>query len=1222
MKGEINKGLKKCSLYREGAYNVGTSPTHSLRCSVVVAEHTEAKPPLIPRTTAAHASENGVAGQKSGGNLLQSSPQAASSCDVTLPPRCKNNVAVKKKHGICWPVYVQEGYIGHVQDGKFEETMNGPSLLQWDRPKPYPVAERCRSATLFSGGAPSTMSEINGRTSPSSMTFVPLAPTTQDNDHGLHWPISAALSPLGEGRPNANFYTQINRTSRFSAGATVAERLGRSPPTESNRVRSPAGPLPDFRMWESCRTMPLVSGFFSGISHFPRPCFAFRRCSVLILFQPDRLSRPLNVVGRLARSCSRPGSPSCPVLMEMTAASGQPGVNLAATAASTCRVQQASNRPRALYTGAPSENMGTIITGHFSLVIDCCGRSLADLLLSAKVLSPVGDQRTISSAVLCGDSLQCSGIPITGDLFQPTADDVLPRDAFAVITSDTVALDAPYTLAVVDTLAANSRGDLTICQLFSAWVHRQPPFKVSPSFVQFPAGVIIPNTAPSGGTICAVFYKLCNRCSVFWILPLSWTATRLCTLLDLSALTRFITMTSEIPHNNGGAGGIEERNDEGKQTCRGLTWKIELYLAGLQKSAKKPRTDYSRCATVECRLAACCPGRRHARPARNKVAEIRRGSDALGRSDQIGRRQRRQVIRTPRLPYPTCQGLYVQQQPAGQETANLSLLSSQTLFSGVAINKGHELALLKAYTYLQHELALLKAYTYLQHELDLLKAYTYLQHELALLKAYTYLQHELALLKAYTYLQHELALLKAYTYLQHELALLKAYTYLQHELALLKAYTYLQHELALLKAYTYIQHELALLKAYTYLQHELALLKAYTYLQHELALLKAYTYLQHELALLKAYTYLQHELALLKAYTYLQHELALLKAYTYLQHELALLKAYTYLQHELALLKAYTYLQHELALLKAYTYLQHELALLKAYTYLQHELALLKAYTYLQHELALLKAYTYLQHELALLKAYTYLQHELALLKAYTYLQHKLALLKAYTYLQHELALLKAYTYLQHELALLKAYTYLQHELALLKAYTYLQHELALLKAYTYIQHELALLKAYTYIQHELALLKAYTYIQHELALLKAYTYIQHELALLKAYTYLQHELALLKAYTYLQHELALLKAHTYLHLCEKKSCHNFCLEKAATASVDKPNHALKYAKKEREREKKKAGGIINLPGVLRQSGRPPDHRSIFFPIQKTLVPACAEPPPPPLLHSPVTLQS
>ncbi|KAJ8893187.1 hypothetical protein PR048_005772 [Dryococelus australis] len=48
-----------------------------------------------------------------------------------------------------------------------------------------------------------------------------------------------------------------------SWGATVAERLARSPPTKVNRAQSPAGSL-DFRKWESCRTMPLVGGFSRG----------------------------------------------------------------------------------------------------------------------------------------------------------------------------------------------------------------------------------------------------------------------------------------------------------------------------------------------------------------------------------------------------------------------------------------------------------------------------------------------------------------------------------------------------------------------------------------------------------------------------------------------------------------------------------------------------------------------------------------------------------------------------------------------------------------------------------------------------------------------------------------------------------------------------------------------------------------------------------------------
>ncbi|KAJ8894500.1 hypothetical protein PR048_007154 [Dryococelus australis] len=43
-----------------------------------------------------------------------------------------------------------------------------------------------------------------------------------------------------------------------------------SPPTKANRVRSPAGSLPDFLMWDSRQTMPLVGGFSRG-SPFPPP---------------------------------------------------------------------------------------------------------------------------------------------------------------------------------------------------------------------------------------------------------------------------------------------------------------------------------------------------------------------------------------------------------------------------------------------------------------------------------------------------------------------------------------------------------------------------------------------------------------------------------------------------------------------------------------------------------------------------------------------------------------------------------------------------------------------------------------------------------------------------------------------------------------------------------------------------------------------------------------
>ncbi|KAJ8870475.1 hypothetical protein PR048_029497 [Dryococelus australis] len=61
------------------------------------------------------------------------------------------------------------------------------------------------------------------------------------------------------------------------AMATVAERLARTPPTRANRVQSPTG-SPDFRKWESCRTMPLVGGCSRGspVSYAP----SFRYCSI------------------------------------------------------------------------------------------------------------------------------------------------------------------------------------------------------------------------------------------------------------------------------------------------------------------------------------------------------------------------------------------------------------------------------------------------------------------------------------------------------------------------------------------------------------------------------------------------------------------------------------------------------------------------------------------------------------------------------------------------------------------------------------------------------------------------------------------------------------------------------------------------------------------------------------------------------------------------------
>ncbi|KAJ8887701.1 hypothetical protein PR048_013919 [Dryococelus australis] len=62
-------------------------------------------------------------------------------------------------------------------------------------------------------------------------------------------------------------------------GAAVAEQLACSPPTKANPVPSPAGSHRDFRMWESCRTMPLAGGFSRGSP--VSSALSFRHCSIL-----------------------------------------------------------------------------------------------------------------------------------------------------------------------------------------------------------------------------------------------------------------------------------------------------------------------------------------------------------------------------------------------------------------------------------------------------------------------------------------------------------------------------------------------------------------------------------------------------------------------------------------------------------------------------------------------------------------------------------------------------------------------------------------------------------------------------------------------------------------------------------------------------------------------------------------------------------------------------
>ncbi|KAJ8871453.1 hypothetical protein PR048_027770 [Dryococelus australis] len=81
-------------------------------------------------------------------------------------------------------------------------------------------------------------------------------------------PADSSLEILGD--DTTIYLAEIDQRCAECPGAMVAERLAYSSPTTANRVQSPAG-SPGFRKWESCRTMPLVGGFFFvGLSRFPR----------------------------------------------------------------------------------------------------------------------------------------------------------------------------------------------------------------------------------------------------------------------------------------------------------------------------------------------------------------------------------------------------------------------------------------------------------------------------------------------------------------------------------------------------------------------------------------------------------------------------------------------------------------------------------------------------------------------------------------------------------------------------------------------------------------------------------------------------------------------------------------------------------------------------------------------------------------------------------------
>ncbi|KAJ8883603.1 hypothetical protein PR048_015447 [Dryococelus australis] len=133
--------------------------------------------------------------------------------------------------------------------------------------------ESCRAMPLpagFLGDLPFPPSFHSGAVpfSPQSPSSAPKTSVGQVNH---------AYLPPPPGQYKRNVAVQHGNSA---IGATVAERLAGTPPTKANRVHSLAGSQ-NFRKWESCRTMPLVSGFSRGSPVSPAP--SFQICSIFTL---------------------------------------------------------------------------------------------------------------------------------------------------------------------------------------------------------------------------------------------------------------------------------------------------------------------------------------------------------------------------------------------------------------------------------------------------------------------------------------------------------------------------------------------------------------------------------------------------------------------------------------------------------------------------------------------------------------------------------------------------------------------------------------------------------------------------------------------------------------------------------------------------------------------------------------------------------------------------
>ncbi|KAJ8875313.1 hypothetical protein PR048_023208 [Dryococelus australis] len=106
---------------------------------------------------------------------------------------------------------------------------------------------------------------------------VPREKPPRQTEFSLEIEPGSLCSVLTIGHPRIIIIGCSRKEPQKDTGAPVAALIALSPPTKANRAQSPAG-SPDFRKWESCRTIPLIDGSSRGSPVSPTP--SFRRRSI------------------------------------------------------------------------------------------------------------------------------------------------------------------------------------------------------------------------------------------------------------------------------------------------------------------------------------------------------------------------------------------------------------------------------------------------------------------------------------------------------------------------------------------------------------------------------------------------------------------------------------------------------------------------------------------------------------------------------------------------------------------------------------------------------------------------------------------------------------------------------------------------------------------------------------------------------------------------------